>query len=201
MTMRSWRSGDLVTRLACIAALPLVLGGEVAKAEPQRDISQLDMQSADQSVTASGLEVKVLPSLGHGNGTGIFIGGHFARFLNKSFFIGGGGFGGTLVGRPDQNGGFGYGGFIGGWEIGAGDKLSFDTTLLLGGGGGTPAPGDQASGFVVEPSLAINWAPSGKGGRLGITGGYLFLLGSKSLSGFVTGLKLELKAFSLSWPE
>jgi hypothetical protein len=187
--------------MVCIAALPLVLARGVANAQPQRDISQLDMQSAQQSVTASGLEVKVLPSLGHGNGVGILVGGGFVRFLNESFFAGGGGFGGTLVGRPDQNGGFGYGGFIAGWEIRASGKLSFDTTLLLGGGGGTPAPGDKASGFVVEPSLAINWAPFGKGVRLGITGGYLFLLGSPSLSGFVTGLKLEFKAFSLSWPE
>jgi len=46
-----------------------------------------------------------------------------------------------------------------------------------------------------------NGAPLGKGLRLGITGGYLFLLGSSSLSGFATGLKLEFKAFSLSWPE
>ena len=199
--MRLWRTGCRVTQLACIAALPLVLAAGVAKAEPQRDISQLDMQSAKQSVTVSGLEVKVLPSLGHSNGVGILVGGRFVQFLNGSFFTGGGGFGGTLVGRPDQNGGFGYGGFIGGWEIRAGDKLSFDTTLLLGGGGGTPAPGDQASGFVVEPSLAINWAPLGKGLRLGITGGYLFLLGSPSLSGFTTGLKLEFKAVSLSWPE
>jgi len=199
--MRFWRAGYLVTQIVCIAVLTLILAGGVGNAEPQRDISQLDMQSAKQSVTVSGLEVKVLPSLGHGNGTGIYVGGRFVQFLNKSFFIGGGGFGGTLVGRPDHNGGFGYGGFIGGWEIRAGDKLSFDTTLLLGGGGGTPAPGDQASGFVVEANLAINWAPLGKGMRLGITGGYLFLIGSQSLSGFAIGLKLEFKAFSLSWPE
>ena len=199
--MRLWRAGSLVTQIVCIAALTLILAGRIANADPQRDISQLDMQSAKQSVTVSGFVLKLLPSLGHGNGTGILVGGSFVQFLNKSFFAGGGGFGGSLVGRPDQNGGFGYGGFIGCWEIRAGDKLSFDTTLLLGGGGGTPAPGDQASGFVVEPNLAINWAPAGKGLRLGITGGYLFLLGSPSLSGFAVGLKLEFKAFSLSWPE
>ena len=71
--------------------------------------------------------------------------------------------------------------------------------MLLGGGGGTPAPGDQAAGFVLEPKLAICWSPSGKGLRLGLTGGYLFVPGSPGLSGFVVGLRLEFKAFSLSW--
>lgn len=189
-----------VRRIIFAAALSLLLSGAVTNAAPQRDISQLDIQSATQTVTASGFEVKMLLGLKHDNGTGILAGGKFARFLTDAFFIGGGGFGGTLVDRPVQSGGFGYGGFIGGWEARVGHKLSFDTALLIGGGGGTPAPGDQASGFVVEPSLNINWALV-KGLRLGLTGGYLFLIGSPSLSGFTAGLKLEFKAFSLSWPE
>jgi hypothetical protein len=72
--------------------------------------------------------------------------------------------------------------------------------VLIGGGGGTPAPGDNAAGFVLEPKLGINWRPNGRGLRLDLTGGYLWLAGSPSLSGFVIGLKLEFKAFSLSWP-
>ena len=192
--------GCFMTRLICIAAMPLLFTGAISNAEPQRDISQLDLQSATQTVTASALEIKVLYGLSPSNGVGILFGGRLVRFLTDSFFYGGGGFGGTLVGRPVQAGGFGYGGFIAGWEIKPKDKLSLDAMLLLGGGGGTPAPGDQAAGLVVEPSLNINWALV-KGLRLGLTGGYLFLVGSSSLSGFTTGLKLETKSFNLSWPQ
>ena len=157
-----------VTRLICIAALPLLFTGAVTYAGPERDISQLDVQSAGQTVTATDLEIKVLSGLSQSNGVGILAGGRLVRFITDAFFFGGGGFGGTLVGRSVQNGGFGYGGFIAGWEIKPTDKLSFDATLLLGGGGGTPAPGDQAAGFVVEPNLGINWALA-KGLRLGLT--------------------------------
>jgi hypothetical protein len=184
-----------------VAAAVLVLTSKAANAEPRRDISQLDLESAQQSSTISGFQIKVLPGLSQSNGTGVFLGGQFVQFINDLFFFGGGGFGGTLVGRQGQNGGFGYGGFIAGLEARPGDKFSFDISALVGGGGGTPAPGDQASGFVVEPNLGINWAPHAKGLRLGITGGYLLLPGSPSLSGFSIGLKLEFKAFNLSWPE
>jgi hypothetical protein len=198
--MRWWRTGDLVTPIVYIVALGLVLTCGVAKAETQRDISQLDMPSASQTVTASALEIKALYGLSPSNGVGILVGGRFVQFLTDSFFLGGGGFGGNLVGRPVQTGGFGYGGFIAGWELAPTNKLSFDALLLVGGGGGTPAPGDQAAGFLLEPSLNINWAIV-KGLRLGLTGGYLWLVGSSSLSGFTTGLKLEFKSFNLSWPE
>jgi hypothetical protein len=191
------RSGSGV----CIAASLLVLTLRAANAEPQRDISQLDLKSAQQSVTVSGFQIKVLPALSKSNGTGVLLGGQLVQFINELFFFGGGGYGGTLIGRAGQNGGFGYGGFIAGLEARPGDRLCFDIALLLGGGGGTPAPGDQASGFVVEPSLGIEWVPHAKGLRVGITGGYLFLPGSPSLSGFSIGFKLEFKAFNLSWPE
>jgi hypothetical protein len=195
-----WTLGYFVTPLIHIAGLPLLFTGAVANAEPQRDTSQLDMQSARQSVTATAFDIKVLYGLSQSNGVGILFGGRLVSFLTHAFFFGGGGFGGTLVGRSVQNGGFGYGGFIAGGEIKPSDKLSLDAMLLLGGGGGTPAPGDQAAGFVVEPGVNINCALV-KGLRLGLTGGYLFLIGSPSLSGFVTGLKLETKSFNLSWPQ
>ena len=189
-----------MTKLVWIATLPLIFSGAVANAAPRRDVSQLDIENAAQNVTASDIEVKALYGLKHNNGVGILVGGRFTQYLTDAFYLGGGGFGGTLVDRPVQSGGFGYGGFIGGLEARLGNKLSFNTELLIGGGGGTPAPGDQASGFLVEPDLHINWALA-KGLRLGLTGGYLFLVGSPSLSGFTTGLKLEFKSFSLSWPE
>ena len=183
----------------CVGTLSLLLLGGVAGAAPPTDVFQLDLTTARQTVTATGLEVEVLPSLGHGNGTGILVGPRFVRFIGENLFIGGGAFVGPLVGRTSQTGSLGYGGFIGGWEVRAAEALSFDLQLLIGGGGGTPAAGDQAAGFVLEPKLAINWSPSGKGLRLGLTGGYLFTPGSPSLSGFVVGLKLAFKAFSLSW--
>jgi hypothetical protein len=187
------------SRAQSVVTLSFLLLGGVASAQPRTDLSQPDLTSARQTVTVSGLEVEVLPSLGHGNGTGILAGLRFVRFLGDSIFIGGGAFAGPLVGRPDQTGGFGYGGFIADWEARVAEPLSFDLQLLIGGGGGTPAPGDQAAGFVLEPKLALGWSPSGKGLRVGLTGGYLFLPGSPSLSGFVVGLRLEFKAFSLSW--
>jgi hypothetical protein len=132
-----------------VAAAVLVLTSKAANAEPRRDISQLELESAQQSSTISGFQIKVLPGLSQSNGTGVFLGGQFVQFINDLFFFGGGGFGGTLVGRQGQNGGFGYGGFIAGLEARPGDKFSFDISALVGGGGGTPAPGGQASGFVV----------------------------------------------------
>jgi len=189
-----------MTRFAHLATLSLLLGGLVAEAAPRRDISQLDLESAKQTVTATGLEIRTLWGLSPDNGVGILIGGRLVRYLSDAFFLGGGGYGGSLVGRPGQTGGFGYGGFIAGAELKASDALSFSAMVLLGGGGGTPAPGDQAAGFIAEPGVAIDWAIT-KGTRLGLTGGYLFLIGSRSLSGFVIGLRLEAKSFNLSFPE
>jgi hypothetical protein len=113
--------------------LILVLACDFANAEPQRDISQLDPRSARQSLTVSSFEIKLLPALRHSNGVGILAGGQVVQFLNETFFFGGGGFGGTLVGRREQSGGFGYGGFIAGGEARVGDKMSFDVTVLTGG--------------------------------------------------------------------
>jgi hypothetical protein len=140
----------------------LLLGG-VAAADPETDVSQLDLKNARQTVTVTGIEFEVLPSLGHGNGAAILAGPRFVRFVTESIFIGGGALAGPLLNRHGQTGGFGYGGFIAGREVRATDKLSFDVQGLIGGGGGTPAPEDNAAGFVI-------------------------------------GLKLEFKAFSLSWP-
>jgi hypothetical protein len=79
-------------RAQCLVTFSLLLLGGVAGAEPRTDLSQLDLPSARQTVTVSGLEVAVLPSLGHGNGTGILAGLRLVRF------IGGGAFAGPLVG-------------------------------------------------------------------------------------------------------
>src|SRR6476620_7590726 len=103
------------SRAQSVVTLSLLLLGGAAGAEP-RDLSQLDLTSARQTVTVSGLEVEVLPSLGHGNGTVILAGLRFVRFRGDSLFIGGGALTGPLAGGPDQTGGFGYGGFIAGWE-------------------------------------------------------------------------------------
>ena len=141
----------------CVGTLSLLLLGGVAGAAPPTDVSQLDLTTARRTVTATGLEVEVFPSLGHGNGTGILVGPRFVRFIGENLFIGGGAFVGPLVGRTGQTGSLGYGGFIGGWEVRAAEALSFDLQLLLGGAGGTPAAGDQAAGS----SWSRSWPSTG----------------------------------------
>jgi hypothetical protein len=72
----------------------VVLFGGVAVADPETDDSQLDLTSARRTVTVTGIELEVLPSLGHGNGAAILAGPRFVRFVSESIFIGGGAFAG-----------------------------------------------------------------------------------------------------------
>ena len=78
----------------CVGILSVVLFGGVAVADPETDDSQLDLTSARRTVTVTGIELEVLPSLGHGNGAAILAGPRFVRFVSESIFIGGGAFAG-----------------------------------------------------------------------------------------------------------
>jgi hypothetical protein len=51
--------------------LSVLLFGGVAVAVPGTDVSQLDLMNARQTVPVTGIELEVLPSLGHGNGAAI----------------------------------------------------------------------------------------------------------------------------------
>jgi hypothetical protein len=182
-----------------LVAVGLLSVAGVARADGI-DIGGRDLKEASPKVTDGAFETKALYALRRRNGTGVFMGGQFTQFLGGGFYLGGGGFGGELLGRPGQTGGMGYGGLIAGLEAKLTDGLWCDFGALIGGGGGTPAPGDPAAGFIVEPSVALGLKIV-PGLRLGLTASYLDMPGSGGLSGFTSGLVVSFKSFNLSWPE
>lgn len=138
---------------------------------------------AQPSVPESEVSVRGLLAP-NGDVTGLF-GGVVLAHRSGPLYLGGGGYGGPIVGQ--NRGGMGYGGTVLGASSTFAGSAFYDARLLLGGGGGTVA-GRGMGSLVLEPSIAVGVVLPGES-TISLTAGYLYMPNANELSGATVGLR------------
>jgi hypothetical protein len=180
--------------------IPTLLGlgfcAAPASAHVHVDPSTVDLSQAQQNLSKGGPELQALYT---SNGSlGFLFGGRGVGYLTPRLYVGGAGYGGSLV-NGTQTGGMGYGGFLVGGEGYLGQSMAYDLSLMVGGGGGGTSSSNSGGSMIIQPAAGLS-ALLGGGLRATLSLGYLYMPQYSAFSGASLGLRLEFKQLTFSVP-
>lgn len=168
-----------------------------ADARVARDLSQLELGAFHQSMGQSGPEFKAI--FNAKEQFGMLVGGRGLGYMSNAFYLGGGGYAGTLNRMGEAQTNLVYLGIVGGLEQSLWPGWGYDISILLGAAATGTAESDLKSSMVLEPRLSLS-SYLGGGVRTALSAGYLFLPNAEGFSGPTIGLRVEFKTLTLTTP-
>lgn len=188
-------------RQILVGAIALALGTfgvvQPVEAKVRRDLSGLDLDLLDQSMGQGGPEFKAMYTTQ--DQFGMLVGARGLGYMSNNFYLGGAGYGGTLIRMGNTENNLVYAGMVAGLDRKIHPIWGYDVSLLIGVGATGTNETDLRASMVLEPRLSLSTFFGG-GVRSALSAGYLYFPNSNWLSGPTVGLRVEFKTLTLRTP-